>query len=70
MVQKISLRISNEPKLTGSLVTVTITSEPWDNKPARAVLSAELSGRYAILFPRQPDIRRVSKKSVKSKLPH
>ena len=46
---------------------VTITAEPWDNKPARAVLGAELTGRYVILLPRKPDIRRVSKKSVKSK---
>ena len=38
---KISLRISNEQLLTGSLVPVTITSEPWDNKPARAVLGAQ-----------------------------
>ena len=64
---KISLRISNEQLLTGSLVPVTITAEPWDNKPARAVLGAELTGRYVILLPRKPDIRRVSKKSVKSK---
>ena len=64
---KISLRISNEPLITGSLVPVTITAEPWDNKPARAVLGAQLMGRYAILLPRTPDIRRVSKKSVKSK---
>ena len=41
---KISLRISNEQLLTGSLVPVTITAEPWDNKPARAVLGAQLMG--------------------------
>ena len=64
---KISLRISNEQLSTGSLVLVTITAEPWDNKPARAVLGAELTGRYVILLPGKPDIRRVSKKSVKGK---
>ena len=64
---KISLRISSEQLLTGSLVPVTITAEPWDNKPARAVLGAQLTGRYVILLPRKPHIRRVSKKSVKSK---
>ena len=64
---KISLRISNERLLTGSLVPVTITTEPWDNKPARAVLGAELTGRFVILLPWQPDIRRVSKNSAKSK---
>ena len=37
--------------LTGSLVPVTITTEPWDNKPARAVLGAQLTGRYVILLP-------------------
>ena len=45
---------------------VTITAEPWDNKPARAVLGAQLTGRYVILFPGK-NIRRISKKSVKSK---
>ena len=64
---KISLRISNEQLLAGSLVPVTITTEPWDNKPARAVLGAELTGRYVILLPGKPDIRRVSKTSIKSK---
>ena len=46
---------------------VTITAEPWDTKPARAVLGVELAGRYTILLPWNPDIRRVSKKSVKTK---
>ena len=64
---KISLRIPNERLLTGSLVPVTITTEPWDNKPARAVLGAELTGRFVILLPWKPDIRRVSKNSAKSK---
>ena len=35
---RISLRISNEQLATGSLVLVTITTEPWDNKPARALI--------------------------------
>ena len=64
---KISLRISNEPLLTGSLVPVTITAEPWDNKPARAVLGRSVNGTICNIVSRKPDIRRVSKKSVKSK---
>ena len=59
----ISVRMSDEKLQTGSLALVTITAEPWDTKPARAVLGAELAGRYVIVLPGKPEIRRVSKNS-------
>ena len=63
----ITVRLSNEKLSAGSLALVTITAEPWDNKPGRAILGAELAGRYVILLPRKPEIIRVSKNRIKSR---
>ena len=63
----ISVRLSDERLSTGSLALVTITAEPWGNKPGRAVLGAELAGRYVILLPQKPEIIRASKNRIKSK---
>ena len=64
----ISVRLSNKKFCSGELVVVTISSEPWDNKPARATLGAQIAGRYIILFPGNPDIMRVSNRGAADKL--
>ncbi len=56
----ISVRLSNQKLRSGELVIVTVSSEPWDEKPARAILGAQLSGRYIILLPNKPEINRMS----------
>ena len=63
----ISVRLSNQRLSTGSLALATITTEPWDNKPGRAILGAELAGRYVILLPQKPEIIRTSKNRIKNK---
>ena len=60
----ISVRLSSEKLYTGALALVTITSEPWEQKPARAILGAQLAGRYVILLPRQAETRRLSKNNI------
>ena len=60
----ISIRLSKKKLCSGELVIVTVTSEPWQEKPPRAVLGAQLSGRYIILLPDNPDINRVSNRSI------
>ena len=57
---KISIRLSSEKLRSGDLVTVTITSEPWENKPARGVLGSQLAGKNVILLPNDPKVRRNS----------
>ena len=59
---KISVRLSNEKVSPGELVTVTISSEPRDGKPARGVLGAQLAGKNVILFPGNKNVRRYSNK--------
>ena len=41
---QISVRLSSEKLHPGALAVVTITSEPWASKPARAILGAQLAG--------------------------
>ncbi len=60
----ISIRLSKKKLRSGDLVIVTVTAEPWHEKPPRAVLGAQLSGRYIILLPDNPEINRVSKRSI------
>ena len=62
----ISVRLSNKKLLSGELVIITVSSEPWHEKPARAILGAQLAGRYVILLPGNPDITRVSSRSASS----
>ena len=57
---KISLRLSNEKIKSGELVFVTISTEPWGTKPARATLGAQIAGKYVILLPGRPDVSRIS----------
>lgn len=59
---QISVRLSSEKLHPGALALVTITSEPWDLKPARAILGAQLAGKYVILLPGQDQIARLGKK--------
>ena len=61
---KISVRLSNEKIKSGELVIVTIGTEPWGRKPARATLGAQIAGKYVILLPGRPDIGRISKWST------
>ena len=63
----ISVRLSKEKLHTGALVLVTITSEPWELKPARATLGAQLAGRYVILLPGQAETARLGRNIIASK---
>jgi Ribonuclease G/E len=60
----ISVRLSSEKLHTGALALVTITSEPWELKPARAILGAQLAGRYVILLPGQNEIARLGRNTI------
>ena len=64
----ISVRLSSEKLFSGSLALITITSEPWESKPARAILGAQLAGRYVILLPGQPKTIRMSNNNIADKL--
>ena len=66
---KISVRLSNEKIKSGDLIFVTISTEPWGSKPARAVLGAQIAGKYVILLPGRPDISRMSNRSIVNNTP-
>ena len=58
---QISVRLSSEKLHPGALAVVTITSEPWALKPARAILGAQLAGKYVILLPGQAETARLGR---------
>ena len=66
---KISVRLSNEKIKSGDLIFVTISTEPWGSKPARAALGAQIAGKYVILLPGRPDISRMSNRSIVNNTP-
>ena len=61
---QISVRLSSEKLYPGALVVVTITSEPWALKPARAILGAQLAGKYVILLPGQAETARLGRNTI------
>ena len=61
---QISVRVSSEKLHPGALAVVTITSEPWALKPARAILGAQLAGKYVILLPRQAETARLGRNII------
>ena len=61
---QISVRLSSEKLHPGALALVTITSEPWALKPARAILGAQLAGKYVILLPGQAETARLGRNII------
>ena len=61
---QISVRLSSEKLNPGALALVTITSEPWSLKPARAILGAQLAGKYVILLPGQAETARLGRNII------
>lgn len=66
---KISVRLSTEKLQSGDLAVVTISTEPWGSKPARAILGAQIAGRYVNLLPGRPNISRISNLSISNETP-
>ena len=61
---QISVRLSSKKLHPGALALVTITSEPWALKPARASLGAQLAGKYVILLPGQAETARLGRNII------
>ena len=61
---QISVRLTSEKLYPGALALVTITSEPWAFKPARAILGAQLAGKYVILLPGQAETARLGRNII------
>ena len=61
---QISVRLSSKKLHPGALALVTITSEPWALKPARAILGAQLAGKYVILLPGQAETARLGRNII------